>query len=168
MNSFDEAMKQVDDIYAGQLKRLPELNTKLNEKFAKAHEQETKIYDILQAIIAREGGGQVNFRDGGRTCSIEILEDNRIKISYSSDFKTATTLKDAFISKDTTTEGDDPITDFQTLAKEYESLERYGAVLDLAGKVIDTYVSYQNGLSNYRTTLIDKITGEKDDEESYW
>ena len=167
MNTFDESIKLVDNIYAEQLKKLPELTVKLNEKFASVRKQEHAVYDILQAIIAREGGDKVSFKDGGRTCFITPLEEDRIKIEYQCDFNSTTKLKDAIITKEEPTVSDDPIEDFDKLSREFTDLERYAAVVDLAQKVIDAYVSYQNSLSNYRTTLVEKIMGEKD-EESYW
>ena len=168
MNKFDEAIKKVDSIYADQLKRLPELVEKLKDRFAYFRKKELEVYSILEAIIAREGGDKVTFKDAGRLCCITPLADNKIKVECKCDFNSVSQLNYANISKEEVPASDAPIINFVRLGRKFEDLEVYAAGIILAQKVIDVYISYQNAQSNYRSELIAKINQDDDEEESYW
>ena len=172
MKSFTESLKTVDDIVSKQLARLPELNKKLAEKFAAVRTKELEMYDQCMAIIAREGGSQVVFKDAGRTCVVEPLSGNRIKIVYDTVFNGSLNRHELLLYKE---RSDDELvpqtTDLHALSAVCEMFKRYSADVEIASRVIDTYVSYQNGLANKWTELADKIVGNDDDddpEKSYW
>lgn len=167
MKSFTESLKTVDDIVARQLSKLPELNKRLAAKFAVVRAKEQEMYDQCMAIIAREGGTQVTFKDAGRTCVVEPLSGNRIKIVYDTVFNGATNRRELLLYK----ERDELVpatTDLHTLAAEYEMFKRYSADIETAGRVVDTYVSYQNGLANSWTDLADEIESDGKDDNGYW
>jgi len=165
MNKFTEEMATVDAVMRKQDDRLNELTSKLAERVAALDKVEKSVFDDLQAIIAREGGGQVSFRDGGRTCTVEPLEDGSIKATYRSDF-TSDPLHEAFLHS-SNTEETEAIENFDALRRAHIHYENRAAGIALAQKLIETYVSWQRAIANDRSRLIDAIVG-KDDEESYW
>ena len=170
--SFADQLTALDAQFADQRTKLEELNKKLNEKFAVVRAEERRLYDELMAIVAREGGGVVNYADGGVYCQIDPSVKDGVRIDYRAEYGSGSPSRnDGIITKAEETAEDDPITDFQTLQKGYQELMSYAALVSAAQKVVDTYIGYQQRLVNENNKLIKDLTRTEDDDDDdngYW
>ena len=165
---FDKSISSIDNFRTEFDKQIGDLKNKLEERVKSLIDASNEIYDQLSAIIAREGGDNVSFKDGGRSCDIDVgvgEANDKYIVSYMNTYENSG-------QKFTTQIGKFPdvtvpdYTDFQSLEGHFKKAKELEGQLILADKVIQAYLSYQIGLNNDRSKLSSLI--ENDDDEGYW
>ena len=186
-NKFKEALdniKKSEEMYAN---RIPELGKIAVEKYTSLLEKERECYMQLSEIFKIEGSTnyELRFADGGRYVKIlETFEEgpngetesrNGFHIEYEDihakdgriahvaeirNAKDNPTLMNDLFGGVIDTEG--------KLNDAYNLLIGEGQAIDLTNQVIETYISYRNGIKHKRSKMIDVLVPHEDEGESYW
>jgi len=187
-NKFKEALDNIKKLDEQYTNRIPELGKIVVEKLTSCLEKERDCYTQLCEIFEMEGGtaiSELHFADGGRYVKIteklgddpggETMSRNGFDLKYKNIHSPdGSAERQCLIRKI----GEHPtfnvdifggaIDTTLKLENAYELLTQTAISIDLADKVIETYISWRNGIENNRSKMIKSLMPPEDDGDSYW